>query len=968
VGDVRVRRGGEQDDRTATRAVVAPSTSHESADALRRVAASGVDVRGPEGGVADDVTTARLESARDAGGAPLDGELRRSVESATGASLGGVRVHDDPTAHALADDVGAAAFTVGEDVFFGRSAGTPGSPERAHVLAHELGHAADPDAGGGAPVVRRLLTDEARRAFTTAKSASPAYEDFEKDVDEHTKVDEQKKLTKLHGFFHSTKKETDQDRALADAIRAVVLKEFAARTKALDEDGTLAPKKRAEKRKQYVAKAGEFRDQYAVLTKKGPAAHETRAFLAQHGLGTIAEPTKQQTAKIMVEGPRIEVRATSVGRMFGMNMRAHLCIVYTTREGKQYYFRGGPDRDPRVDPDALTMAEWGEFIPSNTPDFDPAAPTVTIAEGPAAADKLDKLIEATEIITPMKVPYVNMITPEWGNTNNPVKAYAAMGVGAVKAEGENCNATAWTILTRAGLKRDKPAGLHPGWGSILGSHTPGKQNAVPKPEVDDPKKQRPYRIDADRDRVLPNGTVQVFMDRGLVERQTRVAEGTQCSLLDETPEYRKLLIHGKVGYVARADGDHARATLNTLAAQLRESDFDLDSMIADGEDDPMVERLAQGMKVPAEQIVAAARLAKAGAEAHVLHELEERLARTGQEKLKKLLVDAAEREQIAHACGAQPHEVINAAVALLKKLDYKDRLAAALGARAATTEELYELMNDLPDFKVLQEIASSLGKPFIEVLEDVFDMHPEVESLAVLVAPMSRDQLQSIMVGEATDVAMEMAVRCKLSYEFVIDKVAAVWRRKAPPPKPPKPVAKQEGNEAAKKLALYVDIPPKGREEAYRQWWATSPDQIEFPDSDEDWAKIEERNGWIALKTKLDPFPVWIRVDDLKRFCDAWGLTEDEEDLEEAVLGAPPSEAPPPPPKEPLSLDVYVDMGWEGKVSTPAGKPEDIQILGVGPDYLEVSWPGDGSSLYVKKDEYEAWIKHHGRPSKDYEF
>src|SRR5581483_8739098 len=64
---------------------------------------------------------------------------------------------------------------------------------------------------------------------------------------------------------------------------------------------------------------------------------------------------------------------------------------------------------------------------------------------------------------------------------------------------------------------------------------------------------------------------------------------------------------------------------------------------------------------------------------------------------------------------------------------------------------------------------------------------------------------------------------------------------------------------------LYVDIPPKGREEAYRQWWATSPDQIEFPDSDEDWAKIEERNGWIALKTKLDPFPVWIRVDDLKR-------------------------------------------------------------------------------------------------------
>jgi hypothetical protein len=61
--------------------------------------------------------------------------VRHQVEAATGADLGGVRVHDDAQSHSAAGAVAARAFTVGQNVFLG-----PGARSDEQVMAHELVH------------------------------------------------------------------------------------------------------------------------------------------------------------------------------------------------------------------------------------------------------------------------------------------------------------------------------------------------------------------------------------------------------------------------------------------------------------------------------------------------------------------------------------------------------------------------------------------------------------------------------------------------------------------------------------------------------------------------------------------------------------------------------------------------------------------------------------------------------------
>jgi uncharacterized protein DUF4157 len=75
-------------------------------------------------------------------GAALDGPTRAFFEPRLGVGLGGVRVHDDPVAHASAADVAAHAYTVGRDVVFAAGRYRPASQSGRELLAHELAHVA----------------------------------------------------------------------------------------------------------------------------------------------------------------------------------------------------------------------------------------------------------------------------------------------------------------------------------------------------------------------------------------------------------------------------------------------------------------------------------------------------------------------------------------------------------------------------------------------------------------------------------------------------------------------------------------------------------------------------------------------------------------------------------------------------------------------------------------------------------
>lgn len=74
------------------------------------------------------------------GGEPLDAGTRTDMESRLGADFGDVRVHTDSGAHASAAEVGARAYTVGNDIVFQRDAYDTASDSGRTTLAHELTH------------------------------------------------------------------------------------------------------------------------------------------------------------------------------------------------------------------------------------------------------------------------------------------------------------------------------------------------------------------------------------------------------------------------------------------------------------------------------------------------------------------------------------------------------------------------------------------------------------------------------------------------------------------------------------------------------------------------------------------------------------------------------------------------------------------------------------------------------------
>jgi hypothetical protein len=94
----------------------------------------------------DDDTAARINQQR-GGGQALDTAVQADMAAATGHDFSAVKVHTDPEAHALNEQLGAKAFTTGQDIFFRAGAYAPGSSGGQELLAHELTHVAQQSAG-----------------------------------------------------------------------------------------------------------------------------------------------------------------------------------------------------------------------------------------------------------------------------------------------------------------------------------------------------------------------------------------------------------------------------------------------------------------------------------------------------------------------------------------------------------------------------------------------------------------------------------------------------------------------------------------------------------------------------------------------------------------------------------------------------------------------------------------------------
>ncbi|MFJ9740532.1 DUF4157 domain-containing protein [Streptomyces sp. NPDC101166] len=88
------------------------------------------------------------------GGKQLDPPVRTDWERAFRHDFSGVRVHSGPEASAMADRLGARAYSFGRNVVLGHGQSLQGHAGR-HLLAHELAHVVQYDASGRAVVARQ---------------------------------------------------------------------------------------------------------------------------------------------------------------------------------------------------------------------------------------------------------------------------------------------------------------------------------------------------------------------------------------------------------------------------------------------------------------------------------------------------------------------------------------------------------------------------------------------------------------------------------------------------------------------------------------------------------------------------------------------------------------------------------------------------------------------------------------------
>jgi len=84
---------------------------------------------------------------RRSGGAPLSSSARSYFEPRFGYDFGDVRVHTDAAAAQSARELGADAYTVGQDIVFGAQR-DPNTHDGQRVMAHELAHVVQQSGGG----------------------------------------------------------------------------------------------------------------------------------------------------------------------------------------------------------------------------------------------------------------------------------------------------------------------------------------------------------------------------------------------------------------------------------------------------------------------------------------------------------------------------------------------------------------------------------------------------------------------------------------------------------------------------------------------------------------------------------------------------------------------------------------------------------------------------------------------------
>ncbi len=243
-----------------------------------------LQLKGDRGGMA---AAPELESsiARSRGsGQPLSDRIREPMEKAFGGvDFSRVKIHADETSDRLNQSIQAKAFTTGQDVFFRQGAYNPGSQGGQELLAHELTHVVQQNAGTvQRQIVQRNGDDDRQKKknrLEPSKFRSQYTRDAVRDAsearDRGMTVEEfrsQKQEERLKGFRASLTgrypEELEQLRADLNAARAGLERDRAQMLEILKEENLILQIAIAPDPGAYIKELGQKASEYRQLEQQ----------------------------------------------------------------------------------------------------------------------------------------------------------------------------------------------------------------------------------------------------------------------------------------------------------------------------------------------------------------------------------------------------------------------------------------------------------------------------------------------------------------------------------------------------------------------------------------------------------------------------------------------------------------------------------------------------------------------------
>ncbi|MCY1718972.1 DUF4157 domain-containing protein [Prolixibacteraceae bacterium Z1-6] len=125
-------------------------------------------------------------------GSVLDSQIQAVMENSFGVDFSNVKIHTDSKAVQMNKELGARAFTSGNDIYFNTGRYQPGSESGNKLLAHELTHTVQQGAVSSQPLVQRK---------PEVKPASPAVKEDDATTTCGEEVEREKKAFKNHGIY-----------------------------------------------------------------------------------------------------------------------------------------------------------------------------------------------------------------------------------------------------------------------------------------------------------------------------------------------------------------------------------------------------------------------------------------------------------------------------------------------------------------------------------------------------------------------------------------------------------------------------------------------------------------------------------------------------------------------------------------------------------------------------------------------